>query len=64
MASALLETGLPRQSAAALLDQAECSLMFVVSEQPTASTETTASSERESRNTDAGRDAAVQEAAR
>ena len=52
------------QTAAVLLDQAECSLMFVVSEQPTTSTETTASSERESRNSDAGRDAAVQEAVR
>jgi hypothetical protein len=35
------------QTAAVLLDRAECSLMFVVSEQPTTVAETPASSERE-----------------
>jgi hypothetical protein len=38
--------------------------MFVVSEQPTTVAETPASSERETRNNAAGRDAAVQETVR
>jgi hypothetical protein len=38
------------QTAAALLDRAECSLMFVVSEQPASLAATSATSERESSN--------------
>jgi nucleotide-binding universal stress UspA family protein len=38
------------QTAAALLDKAECSLLFVVSEQPTTVAETSAPSEREPSN--------------
>jgi Kef-type K+ transport system membrane component KefB/nucleotide-binding universal stress UspA family protein len=52
------------QTAAGLLDKAECSLMFVVSEQPTTVAGTPVPSKRKPSNSEAGRNTAFQELAK